>query len=840
MSLKEGVLINFGQENNGREINHPEIRASWLQWVLDQIKKGGNFNFSLNNRRLSRDEQIKYITQELASRGYSPKTETPPSNAKQSGFSRISQGSSVDAQLRNLVAQQGRSGTQNQPPKNDGSRTYYLAVSVNLPNVNKDEPVVAFSSQKNDINGWEYLSRKGEAGFIGYNQIASAIKRISDETGKPISGNNVDSLFTKYDELQNSSLNVNKPKDKNGIIEDEDGDQLDATKSKGGPTSRPKPEDVRIPPEKMTEYNKKIESDFNQTQENIMIDALAGTGKTTMLKHLSSFIKPGEKWLYLVFNKKNQVESSQAFPSGVDVLTTHSFLGQLLSKSGKEAGGETQLPPEGQKWRKIWKVADSVMSLDWPSIDSHLNYRNRKTGEWTSPFHWKAKSFTTKLADLGKAYALDPTKPETAQQLEKIIIQHGLDPDLSTERINQDKIYTPEMIKMCMEIMRLTMPQALKGRNDEMYNYRDQDDTLWFAALNADKIRWNPHGYKVVLMDEVQDFNECQLIMAQKLREAGCRVIGVGDPNQAMYGFRGANAQAFSKLKDIIGSGQSQALPINFRSGGNIIDWVKNNTHVKNLQAAPHLLGKGAVYADGGTNPPVNYNDFLNSVTNEFQENRKTKEATAIICRTNSPLGHAALHFLKNNVEFQIVGKDLSRDLVDLIKKTTKNKPENVDIENYRKELSGYVEELEERWANKISKRDELKDIKEFAGVLFAVLYFLAEKEYKEDEKSRPITTVKDFQLYLERKLGGLDPDSVEDAAKLKRQDPRKVVTLTTAHKSKGLEWDRVFLMKPSEYNPEKPNIKTQEQAQQEMNAWYVAATRGRNTLMVSGDDEPK
>ena len=98
---------------------------------------------------------------------------------------------------------------------------------------------------------------------------------------------------------------------------------------------------------------------------------------------------------------------------------------------------------------------------------------------------------------------------------------------------------------------------------------------------------------------------------------------------------------------------------------------------------------------------------------------------------------------------------------------------------------------------------------------------------------------VKDFQLYLERKLGGLDPDNPNDAAKIKSQDPRKVVTLTTAHKAKGLEWDRVFLMRPSEYDPSKPNIKTQEQAQQERNAWYVAATRGRKTLMVSDDDGP-
>lgn len=828
--IDEMAVIGFGQ-HSGKD--HTQLPNEYIYWMREKIASGeGKFSLTDNGRYITNPNQIdRILSQELQRRG------VPQERPKKSSqdANRGSKQNNVQSQMSDIMnrMQQSQSQIPETTPAGSG-KVYYLATSKALENVPKGEPVVAYAG----IGSWTYQDRKGKTGTVNTSQVGSMIQRVNDENGELVSGRDIQDLFAKFDELKNILPSDQKPKDKNGIIEDEEGDQINA--SKGGHMGRPKPEDVRIAPERMTEYNKKIESYFNNTNENIMIDALAGTGKTTMLKHLSSFIKPGEKWLYLVFNKKNQVESSKAFPAGVDVLTTHSFLGKILKNSGKDIGGETQLPPEGQKWRKIWKVADRVMESDWPSVDSPLNYRNRRTGEWTSPFHWKAKNITTKLADLGKAYAIDPTKSDSADKLKEIIVQHGLETDISTEKINQDRDYTPDMIKMCLEILRLTMPNGLQDRHDEMYNFRDQDDTLWYAALNADKIRWNPDGYKVVLLDEVQDFNECQLIMAKKLKEAGCRVISVGDPNQAMYGFRGANAEAFHRLKEIIGSGESQSLPINFRSGGNIIDWVKNNTHVNNLQAAPHLQGKGAVYAKGGTHPPLKYNDFLNNITEEFKQNGMSQEATAVISRTNSPLGHAALYFLKNNLDFQIVGKDLSRDLVELIKKTTMSKPENVDIESYSNKLNVYVEDLDYKWSNKISKRDELKDIKEFAGVLQAVLSYLAEKEYKETENSRPMSNVKDFQLFLERKLGGLDPDNEKDAAKIKSQDPRKVVTLTTAHKSKGLEWDRVFLMKPEEYDPSKPNIKTQEQAQQEMNAWYVAATRGRKTLMVSEDNEPK
>lgn len=720
--------------------------------------------------------------------------------------------------------------------KTTETKTYYLATSKSLEKVPAGQPIVVYS----DKNNWVYEDRDGNVGSIISSQVGNVIKRVVDKDGKPISGTSIQKLFKAFDDMPktNSSLAT---KDLNvvdkGVSSDDESDQI-KFKTKG--IERPKPENVRIPAKNMTEYNTEIQNKFVDTKENIMIDALAGTGKTTMLKHLSSFIKPGEKWLYLVFNSKNQIESNRAFPRGVDVLTTHSFLGKILKENGKDVGGETQLPPEGQKWRKMWKIADRIISSDWPSIDGEFNYKNKKTGEMTSPFHYKAKRFTTKLVDLAKAYAINPNDENCKNKLLEIIKDSGMDTDVSTDRILEDRDYTPDMVEKAIEIMKLTMPLALNDRREEMANYRDQDDTLWYAALNADKIRWNPFKYDVVLLDEVQDFNECQLIMAQKLKEAGCRIIGVGDKFQGMYAFRGAYSKAFEKLKNIIGSGKSLTLPVNFRSGGKIINWVRSNTHVNSIKAAPHLEGKGEVYAENGTHPPMGYNNFLNMVTEEFNKNQMAKESTAFICRSNAPLGNAALHFLKNNIDFQIIGKDLSKDLIELIKKSTKNKPEYVRIEDYRDELEDYVKDQEDRYSGKISKSDELASLREFAGVLNSVHQYLESKQFKETEESSPITNVKEFQSYLERKLSGLDPDNPNDAAKIKSRDARKVVTLTTAHKSKGLEWERTFIMKPAGFNPEKPNIKTEEQKEQEKNAWYVAVTRGRNTLMISADDEPR
>jgi superfamily I DNA/RNA helicase len=611
---------------------------------------------------------------------------------------------------------------------------------------------------------------------------------------------------------------------------------------------RPSPQSCRLHPQHINQYVEKIQNKFNQTKENFMIDALAGTGKTTNLKHLASFIKPGEKWLYLVFNKKNQVESVAEFPAGVSVMTTHAFLGQVLAKNGKSVGGNTMLPPMGAKWTRINRVLDKMVDLTWPNgPNSKLNFTN-KNGDRQSPFNYKAKNITIKLASLAKNTAHDPNDPNIKKQLKNLIDKNAIDTDISTEKTMQDRDYTPDIIEKAIELMKTTMVGALpKNLNlGEIAEMRDQDDTLWYAALNADHIRWDvPVKYNVVLMDEVQDFNRCQLIMAKKLKEAGARVIGVGDPNQAMYLFRGSDAEAFHDLKKIIGGeqpGESLSLPINFRSDGNLIDWVNKNTHVNNLQYPDAKKGKGEVYAAGGTHPPIGYRTFMDQIQKEWQaagDTKKLKQETCMICRTNAPLAHAALQLLKSGVNFEIVGKDLSKNLTDYIKKVTWNKPQGTDIDDLPSKLGDFYTEADRKWGHKIAKKDELKEMEEYTETLNSVLEYLSEKDYKETPESRPMQTAKDFMDWIEVKMGGKNPDSIEDMKALKAKDPLSFVTLTTAHKCKGLQWGRVFLMKPKAYDPENPKNKTEEQKQQERNCWYVAGTRGKNSLYVSMDDEP-
>ena len=65
----------------------------------------------------------------------------------------------------------------------------------------------------------------------------------------------------------------------------------------------------------------------------------------------------------------------------------------------------------------------------------------------------------------------------------------------------------------------------------------------------------------------------------------------------------------------------------------------------------------------------------------------------------------------------------------------------------------------------------------------------------------------------------------------MKKRDPNSFITLTTAHRSKGLEFDRVIILDIDNFKPDK--AKNPAEKQQEQNAIYVAFTRAKHSLEI-------
>jgi superfamily I DNA/RNA helicase len=404
-------------------------------------------------------------------------------------------------------------------------------------------------------------------------------------------------------------------------------------------------------------------------------------------------------------------------------------------------------------------------------------------------------------------------------------LDHLLGYDITT------KDFTNEMIESSVWMLHKSMPHATdqshshRGKEHDLGKLRDFSDDPWFAVTHADDLKWPK--YDVVLADEIQDFNEARKIMLKKLHDAGSRsIIAVGDSKQSLYRFIGADSKAIENLSTMLGDlshnkDVEHTLTKNFRSRPEVLNLVEKETGKKLNQGKTFEDGKGA-----GTKDEIKYEDAFHKLGKE-KEDGKIKE-TAMISRTNGPLVHAALKLLGKAVPFIIVGKDIAKELmrhISMIINKSKFSNSIETVEDLHHEIQQHAEKEHEVHLGKSSKKAALKELKETTEALVATI-----EQFSDEGKGN---SIKDFKDWLGDKLGGLDIEKGgEDyrayKEKIEKENP---VILTTAHKSKGLEFSRVYILRYDQFPH--PKAKSDEDLQQEENAKFVALTRGQDEVHI-------
>jgi len=704
--------------------------------------------------------------------------------------------------------------------------------------------------QKQSNGDWKFLNLHNPSltGIIPADKVQSSIKSYRDKDNKPYYSNNptlkeLDSILNASSNNQNSNL----ISDKNISAEQTDIDKRFA------------------------------ELMENPGQSHLMINALAGTGKTTMLKHLAwKYGKPEQKWLYLVFNTKNKVEATEKFPNFVQVRTTNGFLGEVLKDKknftkipqtermvniskfdrGEESSGileKARLMADSKEFAQVMEK----FGIPEKEAPSNLGSLAKTINSLLKSIRYQFKEQVLTLSGLAKSFALDPRK-DLEEGLNKVMDKYDFDTELSEvkERISKysgsfranvihelenllgydfmEHNYIDGIKNATKWLMEKSMPSATSqshkqgSLNYNLGQFRDFNDDLWYAAVHADEINWP--RYDVVLADEVQDFNESQKIMLKKLHDSGAKIVAVGDPNQSLYRFRGADADAFGNISDMLGGLSHKKdivkpLSSNFRSRKAILDFSNEETHVKNLRT-------GKKFDDGNdgtvTKNDVHYDDAFSQLSNEQKEG-KLKE-TAFIARTNEPLVHAALKLLTNKVPFIIVGKDIAKDLKKHIGKiVARFRLNDYDhVNDLAEQLENFKNEEGETHLGKSTKKVYLQELEEVTNALLSALGQFS----NESSNSQSGATIAQFKQWLSQRLGGLDVEESEKDLKIfKEKMKEKPVVLTTSHKAKGLEFSRVYILRYDLFPHKK--AKRPEDLEQEANSKYVALTRAQDELHV-------
>ena len=136
-----------------------------------------------------------------------------------------------------------------------------------------------------------------------------------------------------------------------------------------------------------------------------------------------------------------------------------------------------------------------------------------------------------------------------------------------------------QTIASLLETVRQTYPQALEARGETTFSEKTAriNEALAHPQYGANLAHYLTRRYPVMLVDESQDLNDEQAALLERtyLREDGERKHGflllVGDPKQAIYGFRGGDVANYNRLKTRFRPDEQHRLDTNRRSSPNLI-----------------------------------------------------------------------------------------------------------------------------------------------------------------------------------------------------------------------------------------------------------------------------
>lgn len=387
-----------------------------------------------------------------------------------------------------------------------------------------------------------------------------------------------------------------------------------------------------------SKYQVNIREKLFGTNKHVFIEALAGCGKTQTLvwlvkEGMKTGVLRGKQIIYMAFNKSIQEELSLKLQgTGCPAMTTHSFGFQLLKKQFKEL---EQAGPSAVQAGKTGELFLQFMSMNLYGDCSAASFKKTKKSD-----HYKCRKPVLSLVGFIKNWAILPTYTSEGylfNDAQKETIKGFLD---EYEISLPENFTADQVVDYACAVTISGIPHP--GDSLSRVSY---DDMLYLPlALNLPFPKLD-----LVLTDESQDFNEAQEQFLFRLANKGARCVVVGDENQAIYRFRGADSKAFKRIKETLEKTElgveSCELPINYRSDEVIIEHAKQ--WVPNLEGRGTALGqqKGEICFD------TTYSQALQWANNDGEEE------FAFLCRINVPLIVTAYQLIAQGKRVCIIGR---------------------------------------------------------------------------------------------------------------------------------------------------------------------------------------
>ena len=421
----------------------------------------------------------------------------------------------------------------------------------------------------------------------------------------------------------------------------------------------------------------------------------------------------------------------------------------------------------------------------------------------------------------------------------------------------------------------------------------DFDDLLYFTNVlfqeNPDTLNKYQHRFHYVMIDEFQDTNISQYVIARKLSAVKQNIAVVGDDAQSIYGFRGADIQNILNFEKDYPDLKIIKLEQNYRSSKNIVNAAnsiinKNKAQLKKNVWTDNEEGD-LIELIKSTSDNEEGKLVASAIFEAKMQDHASNNEFAILYRTNSQSRAIEEALRRMNLKYRVVGgvsfyqrkeiKDLlsylrfvvnqndeqamrriinlpkrgigpgtieklvvaseenQKSLWEILQKGASHVPGKggTQVENFATLIKSF-----KLTAEKKDAYDTAAQVAKTSGLL---------KELYEDKTIEGMSRYENVQELLNAIKEFTDDQDREDKSlsaflqevalltdEDRNENPDEAVTLMTIHMAKGLEFNYVFIVGlEEELFPSQMMLSSRADLEEERRLFYVAITRAKKKL---------
>ena len=383
--------------------------------------------------------------------------------------------------------------------------------------------------------------------------------------------------------------------------------------------------------------------------------------------------------------------------------------------------------------------------------------------------------------------------------------------------------------------------------------------------------------FRYVLIDEFQDINRIQYDVIRMLAQPENNLFVVGDDDQAIYGFRGADSELMLGFGKDFPNAKQILLGMNYRSTANIVQnslkLIENNVERYSKKLEANREGGSCLHIQE-VKDPVEEAEYVLEEIQKCKENGIKEEEIAILFRVHTDARAVVEAMVERKIPFQmkehlpnIYEHFIAKDIMAYFRLATgiRRRQDFLQVMNRPKRYLGRdsvagakvsFEDMRKFYCDKdwmIDRIDQFEwDVKMLMKMApYAAIQYIRKrigyddflKEYafthqinrsdlnevlaEIEEAAKAFSSVEEWFAHVEEYTETLKVKEKE------RNRPRPGVRLMTIHASKGLEFKQVFLIAANEGRIPYQKAKTDKEIEEERRLFYVAMTRAKDFLKI-------